>query len=132
MSAFEVGNCAQSGTFPGIDLKPTVSPQVTVTPPRGGQPKRRTESREPTLVMLGPFTPKATVIFEGVPVGKTARRQLVVRNPYDGEIKVSGRRGKTKEKWSLHLVVRCDANVLVGRCCKKRRGKSGLFGCESF
>ncbi|XP_039447845.1 protein abnormal spindle-like [Culex pipiens pallens] len=62
--------------------------EVTVTPPRGGQPKRRTESREPTLVMLGPFTPKATVIFEGVPVGKTARRQLVVRNPYDGEIKV--------------------------------------------
>uniref|UniRef100_A0A1Q3F2Q2 Putative microtubule binding protein n=1 Tax=Culex tarsalis TaxID=7177 RepID=A0A1Q3F2Q2_CULTA len=62
--------------------------EVTVTPPRGGPPKRRTESREPTLVMLGPFTPKATVIFEGVPVGKTARRQLVVRNPYDGEIKV--------------------------------------------
>lgn len=25
-------------------------------------------------------------------MGKTARRQLVVRNPYDGEIKVRGRR----------------------------------------
>ncbi|XP_055616188.1 protein abnormal spindle [Toxorhynchites rutilus septentrionalis] len=61
--------------------------EVNVTPTRG-QPKRRTESREPTLVFLGPFTPKATVIFEGVPVGKTARRQLIVKNPYDGEIKV--------------------------------------------
>ncbi|XP_058467772.1 protein abnormal spindle [Malaya genurostris] len=61
--------------------------EVKLTPTRG-QPKRRSESREPTLVLLGPFTPKATVIFEGVPVGKTARRQLFVKNPYDGTIKV--------------------------------------------
>ncbi|XP_065076983.1 protein abnormal spindle [Ochlerotatus camptorhynchus] len=62
--------------------------EVNVTPTRGSQPKRRTESREPTLVVLGPFTPKATVIFEGVPIGKTACRQLVVQNPYNEEIKV--------------------------------------------
>lgn len=63
--------------------------EVKVTPTRPtAQPKRRTESREPTLVMLGPFTPKATVIFDGVPVGKSARRELIVKNPYDEEIKV--------------------------------------------
>ncbi|XP_055587217.1 protein abnormal spindle [Uranotaenia lowii] len=63
--------------------------EVNITPTRVQAPiKRRTESREPTLVQLGPFTPRATVIFDGVPVGKTARRQLVVKNPYDETIKV--------------------------------------------
>ncbi|XP_053698807.1 protein abnormal spindle [Sabethes cyaneus] len=61
--------------------------QVSITPTRS-QPKRRTESREPTLVILGPFTPKATVIFEGVPVGKTARRQMLIKNPHNEQIKV--------------------------------------------
>ncbi|XP_052891849.1 protein abnormal spindle [Anopheles moucheti] len=51
--------------------------EVTCTPPRA---KRAQESREPTVVLLGPFTPKATVVFEGVPVGKSARRLLIVRN----------------------------------------------------
>uniref|UniRef100_A0A4Y0BN53 Calponin-homology (CH) domain-containing protein n=1 Tax=Anopheles funestus TaxID=62324 RepID=A0A4Y0BN53_ANOFN len=51
--------------------------EVTCTPPRA---KRAQESREPTVVLLGPFTPKAIVVFEGVPVGKSARRLLIVRN----------------------------------------------------
>ncbi|XP_035902874.1 protein abnormal spindle [Anopheles stephensi] len=55
--------------------------EVTCTPPRQAVVVKRTqESREPTLVLLGPFTPKATVVFDGVPVGKSARRFLIVQN----------------------------------------------------
>nr|XP_040225158.2 protein abnormal spindle [Anopheles coluzzii] len=54
--------------------------EVSCTPPRAVAKPRTNESREPTLVLLGPFTPKATVVFEGVPVGKSARRLLIVRN----------------------------------------------------
>ncbi|XP_055525020.1 protein abnormal spindle [Wyeomyia smithii] len=61
--------------------------QITITPTRC-PPKQRTETREPTLVQLGPFTPKATVVFEGIPVGKTARRQMLIKNPYNEQIKV--------------------------------------------
>uniref|UniRef100_A0A182PU03 Metalloendopeptidase n=1 Tax=Anopheles epiroticus TaxID=199890 RepID=A0A182PU03_9DIPT len=54
--------------------------EVTCTPPRAVAKPRTNESREPTVVLLGPFTPKATVVFDGVPLGKSARRLLIVRN----------------------------------------------------
>ncbi|XP_052867469.1 protein abnormal spindle [Anopheles cruzii] len=61
--------------------------EVTCTPPRVVA-KRNNEAREPTLVVLGPFTPKAIVVFEGVPVGKTARRQLILRNAQSSPVEV--------------------------------------------
>ncbi|XP_050079475.1 protein abnormal spindle [Anopheles maculipalpis] len=66
-----------------------VYPQVTCTPPRHTAVAKRTnDSREPTLVLLGPFTPKATVVFDGIPVGKSARRFLIVRNANKTLVKV--------------------------------------------
>ncbi|XP_058059914.1 protein abnormal spindle [Anopheles bellator] len=61
--------------------------EVTCTPPRVVA-KRNNEAREPTLVVLGPFTPKAIVVFEGVPVGKTARRQVILRNAQGSPVEV--------------------------------------------
>uniref|UniRef100_A0AAG5CSS1 Calponin-homology (CH) domain-containing protein n=1 Tax=Anopheles atroparvus TaxID=41427 RepID=A0AAG5CSS1_ANOAO len=62
--------------------------EVTCTPPRPVA-KKTNEAREPTLVLLGPFTPKATVVFDGVPVGKTARRLLIVRNTNKASVQVN-------------------------------------------
>ncbi|XP_053669619.1 protein abnormal spindle [Anopheles nili] len=62
--------------------------EVTCTPPRIVA-KKPSESREPTLVLLGPFTPKATVVFEGVPVGKVARRLLIIRNTNKSLVQVN-------------------------------------------
>ncbi|ETN63476.1 microtubule binding protein [Anopheles darlingi] len=61
--------------------------EVSCTPPRVAA-RRNNEAREPTLVQLGPFTPKAIVVFEGVPVGKTARRQLILRNTHKSAVEV--------------------------------------------
>ncbi len=47
------------------------------------------ENREPTVVILGPFTPKAIVTFEDIPISKTARRFLSIRNPADVDFEVS-------------------------------------------
>lgn len=46
------------------------------------------EGREPTIVVLAPFTPKAVVMFDSVPCSKTAKRILRVQNPSDDEIEV--------------------------------------------
>ncbi|KFB52682.1 AGAP003703-PA-like protein [Anopheles sinensis] len=62
--------------------------EVTCTPPRPVL-KKTNEAREPTLVILGPFTPKATVVFDGVPIGKTARRLLIVRNTNKATVQVT-------------------------------------------
>ncbi|XP_058117688.1 protein abnormal spindle [Anopheles coustani] len=62
--------------------------EVTCTPPRP-VPKKTNEAREPTLVILGPFTPKAIVVFDGVPIGKTARRLLIVRNTNKAAVQVT-------------------------------------------
>lgn len=51
--------------------------------------KKRNEDREPTFVDLKPFSAKAIVTFDGVPVSKEARRLVIVSNPFDEEIKVS-------------------------------------------
>lgn len=51
--------------------------------------KKRNEDKEPSLVTLGPFTPKAIVQFDEVPVTKTARRVIIVENPYTENIKVT-------------------------------------------
>ncbi|XP_050085131.1 protein abnormal spindle [Anopheles aquasalis] len=61
--------------------------EVSCTPPRVAA-RKNNEAREPTLVQLGPFTPKAIVVFEGVPVGKTARRQLILRNAHTSAVEV--------------------------------------------
>lgn len=65
-----------------------ISTQVSVTPTRVKQMRRLDEAREPTDVFLGPFTPKATVSFLDIPVGKTARRFLTIHNKYEDEVKV--------------------------------------------
>lgn len=59
-----------------------------MTPTRLKNLKRRDEAREPTYVLLAPFSPRATVAFEDIPVTKTARRFLILKNPSECEIKV--------------------------------------------
>ncbi|XP_054747407.1 protein abnormal spindle [Anastrepha obliqua] len=61
--------------------------EVVITPPRS-KCKKRIESREPTDVVMAPFSAKSTVQFEDVPVGKTARRFLRIVNPSDQDIEV--------------------------------------------
>lgn len=63
--------------------------KVNVTPTRLKNLKRRDEAREPTYVLLAPFSPKATVAFEDIPVTKTARRFLLLKNPSECDIKVT-------------------------------------------
>ncbi|XP_073828241.1 microtubule assembly factor abnormal spindle [Musca autumnalis] len=62
--------------------------EVKVTPTRCKN-KRLAESREPTEVVMAPFSGKSIVLFEGVPVTKTARRILRIINPSDAEIEVT-------------------------------------------
>ncbi|XP_035795559.1 protein abnormal spindle-like [Anopheles albimanus] len=70
--------------------------EVSCTPPRVAA-RKNNEAREPTLVQLGPFTPKAIVVFEGVPVGKTARRQLILRNAHTSAVEVQLTRAPPSE-----------------------------------
>lgn len=41
------------------------------------------------MVVLGPFTPKTIVQFDEIPVSKTARRLIIVENPYKEDLKVN-------------------------------------------
>lgn len=59
-----------------------------MTPSRLKQ-KKRVEGREPAVVVMAPFSAKAIVQFEDVPVTKTARRQVRVINPSEDDIEVS-------------------------------------------
>lgn len=63
-----------------------------MTPTRLKNLKRRDEAREPTYVLLAPFSPKATVAFEDIPVSKTARRFLLLKNPSECDIKVKSKK----------------------------------------
>lgn len=60
--------------------------KISITPTR--QKPKVPEGREPTIVIMAPFTPKAVVTFDGVPCTKTARRILRVQNPSENEIEV--------------------------------------------
>lgn len=51
--------------------------------------KKLTESREPTEVIMAPFSGKSIVLFEDVPVTKTAKRLLRIINPSEDDIEVS-------------------------------------------
>ncbi|XP_013115134.2 protein abnormal spindle [Stomoxys calcitrans] len=62
--------------------------EVKVTPTRCKN-KRLAESREPTEVVMAPFSGKSIVLFEGVPVTKTAKRILRIINPSEADIEVS-------------------------------------------
>uniref|UniRef100_A0A336KZE0 CSON002493 protein n=1 Tax=Culicoides sonorensis TaxID=179676 RepID=A0A336KZE0_CULSO len=62
--------------------------EVSVTPTRVKQMRQTDEARIPTDVFMGPFTPKATVSFVDIPVGKTARRFLTIHNKFDDETKI--------------------------------------------
>ncbi|CAO1438479.1 unnamed protein product [Diamesa tonsa] len=64
--------------------------ECNVTPTRVRNAKSRNEDREPSLVVLGPFTPKTIVQFDEIPVSKTARRLIIVENPYKENLKVTG------------------------------------------
>ncbi|EDV93118.1 protein abnormal spindle [Drosophila grimshawi] len=61
--------------------------EVTVTPSRLKQ-KKRIEGREPAVVVMAPFSAKAIVQFEDVPITKTAKRIVRVLNPSDDDIEV--------------------------------------------
>ncbi|KAH8397669.1 hypothetical protein KR215_004538, partial [Drosophila sulfurigaster] len=61
--------------------------KITVTPSRIKQ-KKRVEGREPAIVVMAPFSAKAIVQFEDVPIGKTAKRIVRIMNPSDEDIEV--------------------------------------------
>ena len=83
MSAFEVCDKFAQKNY----NKFCIHSQVTVTPTRL-KPKR-CESKEPTEVIMAPFSSKSIVQFEDVPITKTARRILRVINPSEDTIEVS-------------------------------------------
>ncbi|XP_034486425.1 protein abnormal spindle isoform X2 [Drosophila innubila] len=74
---------------------------ITVTPSRLKQ-KKRIEGREPAVVVMAPFSAKAIVQFEDVPVSKTARRFVRVINPSDEDIEVKVTK-PIKEEHNLSL-----------------------------
>uniref|UniRef100_A0A1A9V0G2 Calponin-homology (CH) domain-containing protein n=1 Tax=Glossina austeni TaxID=7395 RepID=A0A1A9V0G2_GLOAU len=61
--------------------------EVKMTPTRF-KSNRQSERREPTDVVMAPFSGKSIVLFEDVPVSKIARRTMRIINPSDDEIKV--------------------------------------------
>ncbi|XP_016981913.2 protein abnormal spindle [Drosophila rhopaloa] len=82
--------------------------EITVTPSRLKQ-KKRAEGREPAVVVMAPFSAKAIVQFEDVPVTKTARRQVRVLNPSDEDIEVKVMKAIREEhnlslEWLEHTV----------------------------
>lgn len=87
MSAFEVSVYSYF-RFKNEFVYCSFSLQITVTPSRLKQ-KKRVEGREPAAVVMAPFSAKAIVQFEDVPVTKTARRIVRVINPSDDDIEVS-------------------------------------------
>ncbi|ALC47916.1 asp [Drosophila busckii] len=70
--------------------------EINVTPSRLRK-KKRLEGREPTVVVMAPFSAKAIVQFEDVPISKTAKRILRVLNTSDEDI-----------EWLQHTIPRCD------------------------
>lgn len=61
--------------------------QVKVTPSRCKN-RKLVESREPTEVVMAPFSGKSIVLFEDVPLAKTAKRLLRIINPSEDDIVV--------------------------------------------
>ncbi|XP_017020547.1 protein abnormal spindle [Drosophila kikkawai] len=90
--------------------------EITVTPSRLKQ-KKRIEGREPAVVVMAPFSAKAIVQFEDVPVTKTARRQVRVINPSDDDIEVKVTNAIPEEhnlslEWRSHKVPARDEVVM--------------------
>ncbi|XP_016939817.4 protein abnormal spindle [Drosophila suzukii] len=86
--------------------------EITVTPSRLKQ-KKRAEGREPAVVVMAPFSAKAIVQFEDVPVTKTAKRQVRVLNPSDEDIEVKVMKAIREEhnlslEWLEHTVPAMD------------------------
>ncbi|XP_022209466.2 protein abnormal spindle [Drosophila obscura] len=82
--------------------------EVTVTPSRQKH-KKPIEGREPAVVVMAPFSAKAIVQFEDVPVTKTARRFVRVINPSDEDIEVKVTKGIKEEhnltvEWMEHVI----------------------------
>lgn len=59
-----------------------------VTPTHQKNARKLSAVREPTLVVLAPFSAKSIVTFEDIPILKTAKRYLTINNPSDTDIKV--------------------------------------------
>ncbi|XP_037027156.1 protein abnormal spindle [Bradysia coprophila] len=63
--------------------------EVVVTPTRVKNARRKNAAREPTAVVLAPFSAKSVVTFEDIPVTKTARRFLNITNPCDDDLEIT-------------------------------------------
>uniref|UniRef100_A0A1A9W4G5 Abnormal spindle-like microcephaly-associated protein ASH domain-containing protein n=1 Tax=Glossina brevipalpis TaxID=37001 RepID=A0A1A9W4G5_9MUSC len=63
--------------------------EIKITPPKQKKSKRLEESRQPTGVVMSPFSGKSVVLFEDVPISKSARRILRIINPSNDEIEVT-------------------------------------------
>lgn len=61
---------------------------MSITPPNR-KPKEVDETKEPTIVVFAPFTPKVVVTFDSIPVTKTAKRTIILRNPLDAPLNVA-------------------------------------------
>ncbi|XP_059610908.1 protein abnormal spindle [Phlebotomus argentipes] len=62
--------------------------EIGITPTRVTLARKRDEAREETLVTMAPFSAKSTVMFDEIPVGKVARRVLLVENPTSVESRI--------------------------------------------
>ncbi|XP_055381188.1 protein abnormal spindle [Condylostylus longicornis] len=81
--------------------------EVNITPTRNKTVKK--VDRQPTDVILAPFSAKAIVTFEDVPVFKTARRVLNIINPSDEDVKVMLTRSLNPEynmslEWTSNVI----------------------------
>lgn len=59
-----------------------------MTPTRVRNARKQSAAREPTVVVMAPFSAKSIVTFEEVPLTKTARRVLEVINPTEQVLEV--------------------------------------------
>lgn len=62
--------------------------QVRVTPQRVKNTRMVAQNREPVRLMMAPFSSKAVITFEDIPLTKTARRFLIIENPTEEPLHV--------------------------------------------
>lgn len=92
-----------------------------MTPSRVKQ-KKHAEGREPAVVYMAPFSAKAIVQFEDVPVTKTAKRLVRVINPSDEDIEVRFNRSLVVTLGNAYPYPLYLINLLVGQSHKGHEG----------
>lgn len=86
-----------------------------VTPTRVKNARRKIAAREPTAVVLAPFSAKSVVTFDDIPVTKTARRFLNITNPSDEDLEVRILTDYIALSYIYSHFVRCSLLLLLFR-----------------